>query len=65
LADEELKPIKITWKKEEKKYCEYALEHSSPSAWAKDLIIADYKKTHEEEKEQKKQNNNNVLNFLD
>jgi len=43
-----LKGFKVTWKKDEKWLCDYAWEHSSPPAWIKDLIKAEYKRTHGE-----------------
>ena len=49
MADD-LKPVKITWKTDEKWLHDYVWEHSSPSAWLKDLAIAEYK---------------GILNFLD
>ncbi|MSS07036.1 hypothetical protein FYJ38_00085 [Clostridium sp. WB02_MRS01] len=62
MADD-LKPVKITWKADEKWLHDYVWEHSSPSAWLKDLAIEDYKRKNAEE--QPKQQNQGLLNFLD
>jgi hypothetical protein len=63
LADE-LKAIKITWKSDEKWLHDYAYQQSSPAAWVKDLMKADYKKNHAEEL-QKINTDNNLFKFLD
>lgn len=61
LADE-MKPVKITWKEDERWLHDFALEHSSPSAWFKDLAIAEYKRKNTEEQPMQ---NKGFMNFLD
>ena len=60
----DLDPIKITFKLDEKWLGAYANKHSSPAAWIKDLMIADYEKTHKEEPQQQKQNSG-MFDLLD
>lgn len=59
---EKLKSVKITWKDSEEWLSAYVWEHSSPSAYFKDLAIADYKKTHSE---QNTNDNSNIFNIVD
>lgn len=63
LLAEKLKPVKITWKEDEQWLCDYTWEHSSPSAWYKDLAKAEYKRTHGEETP--KESSGNMFNFLE
>lgn len=60
--EDELKPVKITFKKDEKWLHKYINDHSSPSAWMKDLAIADYKRKINEEKPKQ---NTGIYNILD
>lgn len=58
---DEMKAVKITWKKEEKWLYDFVVkDRSSPAAWFKDLAIAEYKRQKEEE-----QPKNTPFNFLD
>lgn len=60
-TEEKLKAVKITWKEDEKYLHDFAWEHSSPSAWFKDLAKAEYKRQNQDSKPQM----NIGMNFLD
>jgi hypothetical protein len=60
---DEMKPVKITWKNDEQWLHDFAWEHSSPSAWFKDLAIAEYKR--QNSNELPKQSSNGVFDLLD
>jgi hypothetical protein len=57
-----MKSVKITWKEDEEWLCKFVWEHSSPSAWFKDLAIAEYKRQKTEEQPRQ---NPGAFNFLD
>ena len=58
---DKLKPVKITWKEDEKWLHDFVHEHSSPAAWFKDLAIEEYKR----QKEKEQPRNSQRFNFLD
>jgi hypothetical protein len=60
---DEMKPVKITWKSDEQWLYDFVNEHSSPSAWFKDLAIAEYKR--QNNNGIPKQNSNGMFDLLD
>ena len=61
---EKLKSVKITWKEGEEWLHDFVWEHSSPSAWFKDLAIEEYKRKRES-KDQPTEQSSGKFDFLD
>lgn len=60
-----IKPVKVTFKQDEEWLSEYINDRSSPSAYLKDLAIADYKSNTSQKTDDKTLHNSVSSNLFD